>query len=124
MRRLDVPSDLPIVRREIALAMLDHLHSLRETPRRWDKAHFANAVAALAMNIHSVQQPTQAWLRLCLVDFRKAIEPAAPHSPYLLHERHLDAVTLEELIATIEGLGGWDVKQTAAENQPERRITR
>ncbi len=108
MNQLDDPSNLASARCSIALAMLDHLYALREAPQPWERAHFANAVAALAMNINSVQQPTHAWLRLCLVDFRKATAPSGKIESYELHQRHLDAVTLEELITTIEGLGDWE----------------
>jgi hypothetical protein len=108
LRQLDDSAGLPATRRDIALAMLAELRELQTAPRRWNKAHFANAIAALGMNINALQQPTNAWLRLALVDLRKAMESARAGEPLSPHERHLDAVTIEELIATVESLGPWE----------------
>jgi hypothetical protein len=102
--QLDAHSNLQDVRRAIVMLMLDQLYALQTTPRHWGRAHFANAVAALAMNIHGIQQPTNAWLRLCLVDLRKAIDSVQPDTSYTACDRYLDAVTLEELIAAVEAL--------------------
>jgi hypothetical protein len=56
------------------------------------------------MDIHAIQQPTTAWLRLCLVDLRKAVESVQPNTSDTACDRHLDAMRLEELIATVEEL--------------------
>jgi len=101
---LDEGSNPPGIRRAISDLMLDQLHSLRTMPMAWEKVHFANAIAALGMNIHSIKQPTHAWLRLCLVDLSKAIDSIKTHANYTEYEGNLDAVTIEELIATIEDL--------------------
>jgi hypothetical protein len=101
---LDDGSTPPEIRRAIADLMLAQLQSLRTAPRSWEKVHFANAIAALGMNIHAIQQPTHAWLRLCIVDLKKAIDSTKVHAPYTEQEGNLDAVTIEELIATIESL--------------------
>lgn len=97
-------SKLLNVRHAIATLMLDQLYALQAAPMCWEKFHFFNAVAALDMNIHSIQQPTNAWLRLCLVDLQKAIDCVQPNAPYTARDRRLDAVTLKELTATIEQL--------------------
>jgi hypothetical protein len=97
-------SNLQYVRRAIATLMLDQLYSLQAMPRRWEKVHFANAVAALAMNVHAIQQPTAVWLRLCLVDLRKAIESIQSNAPFTARDQYLDTTTLEELIAAVEAL--------------------
>ncbi len=39
----------------------------------WQKIQFSNAIGALLMNVMSFEQPTVAWLRLCLVDVEKAL---------------------------------------------------
>jgi hypothetical protein len=102
--RLDAHSNLQDIRRAIAALMLDQLYALQTTPTHWRRAHFANAVAALAMDIHAIQQPTNAWLRLCLVDLRKAVESVQPNTSDTACDCHLGAMTLEELIATVEEL--------------------
>jgi hypothetical protein len=102
--QLDADSNLQDIRRAIAALMLDQLYALQTTPGHWRRAHFANAVAALAMDIHTIQQPTNAWLRLCLVDLRKAVESVQPNTSDTACDRHLGAMTLEELIATVEEL--------------------
>jgi hypothetical protein len=103
-RQLNDDSNLQYVRRAIATLMLDQLYSLQAMPRRWEKVHFANAVAALAMNVHAIQQPTAVWLRLCLVDLRKAIESIQSNAPFTARDQYLDTMTLEELIAAVEAL--------------------
>jgi hypothetical protein len=103
-RELDGDSSLQEVRRAIARLMLDQLYALQALPRRWEKIHFANAAAALAMNIHAIQQPTIVWLRLCLVDLRKAIASIQSSAPFAARDRYLDTMTLEELIAAVEEL--------------------
>jgi hypothetical protein len=47
--QLNNDSNLRDIRRAIATLMLDQLYALQAMPRRWEKVHFANAVAALAM---------------------------------------------------------------------------
>jgi hypothetical protein len=103
-QRLDSGGNLLEIRRSIAKLMLDHLHSLLAKPGHWHHGHFTNAVAALGMNIHSIRQPTRSWLRLCLIDLEKAIECIQSNVPYLPYERHQDAITIEELITTVEVL--------------------
>lgn len=103
-RQLDDAANLQDVRRAIARLMLDQLYALQAMPRRWEKIHFANAAAALAMNIHAIQQPTTAWLRLCLVDLRKAIASIQSNAPFTARDQYLDTMTLEELIAAVEEL--------------------
>src|SRR4051812_15531777 len=105
-RLLGDATEIPYLRRAIADLILDQLRELQKFPMHWDKSHFANAVAALGMNIHSLQQPTEAWLRLSLVDLQKAIRAIQPHAPYPDKNRHLNTVTLEELITIVESLRG------------------
>jgi len=103
-RQLNDGLNIADVRHSIITLMLDQLHALQAAPKYWEGRHFANAVAALGMNIHAIQQPTPIWLRLCLVDLRKAIEFTPPNAPYTEHDSNLDEVTILELIATIEAL--------------------
>jgi hypothetical protein len=44
------------------------------------------------MKIHAVQQPTNMWLRLWLVDLRRAIESVQPNALYIARDRYLEAV--------------------------------
>jgi hypothetical protein len=103
-RQLGDDSKLLDVRHAIATLMLDQLYALQAMPLRWEKVHFTNAVAALGLNIHAIQQPTHTWLRLCLVDLRRAIESVQPHATYTACDRNLYEVTLKELIAAVEEL--------------------
>lgn len=98
------PARLLAIRRAIVTLLLDHLHSIQATPGLWAKASIANAIAALGMNIHSLEPPTVAWLQVCIADLEKAFEYDQPGVSYTLRERHLDAVTIEELLTTLQSL--------------------
>jgi hypothetical protein len=108
VHQVDDPDSLMAARRSVAGLVLDHLRALQLAPRQWQQVHLASAVATLAAGIDSMEQPVHAWLRLCLVDLQKSIDSIAPCGSYTPRQRHLDAVTLEELIATIEALGDQD----------------
>lgn len=104
LRQLQEAHDLQSFRRSIITVMLTHLRALPTESKAWNKAHYANAIAALAMNINAIKQPTDAWLRLCLVDLQNAIESAQSTPLSAPHVDPQDTVTLNELIAIVEAL--------------------
>ena len=103
LRKLDKGDDIAKVRNEIADLIGDRLRQVRASLGYWEKAHFANAIAALAWNIKSRHQPTASWLRLCLVNLEKALVPAAQRNEnYTSRDHELDALTYDQLAEALE----------------------
>jgi hypothetical protein len=95
------------IRLDIANLIADQLRRKRKSLGYWEKAHFANAIAALGWNISARRQPTTSWLRLCLVNLEKALVPGAQRNEnYAPHNDQLDALTYDQLLEAIEMLGG------------------
>jgi hypothetical protein len=67
--------NLDAVRWAVVTLVREQLLFRRDSLDDWEAAHFANAISMLAMNVNALQQPTVAWLRLCLVDLRHALMP-------------------------------------------------
>ncbi len=93
------------VRNAIANLILDHLQAMKDSLGYWETTHFANAIAALAMNVNSMRQPTTVWLRLCLVDLEKVLAPLNQRNEsHLLQDEQLKALTYEQLKALIDAI--------------------
>jgi hypothetical protein len=106
LRRLDANEDIDGIRLDIATLIADQLRRKRESLGYWEKAHFANAIAALAWNINSRHQPTASRLRLCLVNLEKALLPADQRNEnYTQKTNQRDALTYEQLMDAVEMLG-------------------
>jgi hypothetical protein len=106
-RRLDGNGDIGEIRNDIAELIADQLGRAGETIGYWEKAHFANAIATLARNIHSTHQPTVSWLRLCLVNVEKALVPADRRDEnYTPKDHQLDALTFQQLTEALEMVRG------------------
>lgn len=58
LQQLDGDCDLKDVRNAIADLIVDHLQAMKDSLGYWEKTHFANAIAALALNMNALHQPT------------------------------------------------------------------
>jgi len=105
LQQLDDNSDIKEIRRAIADLIAHHLQSLQNSFGYWEKVHFANAIAALAWNINSSHQPTEFWLRLCLVSLEKALVPVEKRNEnYIPRDKQIDNLTYEQLSEDIESV--------------------
>lgn len=71
LERIDRKADIGEIRNDMADLLSDQLQRVRDRLRYWEKAHFANAIVALAWNIRARHQPTTSWLRLCPSTWKK-----------------------------------------------------
>lgn len=107
LRKLDGNGDVGEIRNDIADLIVEQLQRVRQTLGYWEKAHFANAIAALAWNIRARHQPTSSWLRLCLVNLEKALVPADERNEnYTPRDEQLNALTYEQLMEALEIVRG------------------
>lgn len=105
LQQLDETCDPSGVRDAIADLIVTNLQAMKDSLGYWETAHFANAIAALALNTNALHQPTTAWLRLCLVDLEKVLVPESQRNEnYLLKDKQLESLTYEQLMATIESV--------------------
>lgn len=103
LKRLNDQGDLGEIRLDIADLIADRLRQVRESLGYWEKAHFANAIAALSRNMNSRHQPTTSWLRHCLVNLKKALVPADQRNEnYTPQNAQLDALTFEQLVEALD----------------------
>ncbi len=103
LEKIDRGVDVNEVRRDIVALLADALQRVRNNLGYWEKAHLAHAIAELAWNVRSRQQPTTSWLRLCLVDLEKALVPADQRNEnYTPRDELLDAITFEQLAGDLE----------------------
>jgi len=106
-RKLDSKGNIGEIRSDIADLIASQLQRAGKALGYWEKAHFANAIAALAWNIHSRHQPTVTWLRLCLVNVEKALVPADRRDESCTpRDNQLDALTYEQLTEALEMVRG------------------
>jgi hypothetical protein len=100
------PADLHLIRASIADMIFRHLQAAEHSLDAWQKAHFLNAISALALNVNSLQQPTVSWLRLCLVDLEKAITPEYQRGNDSTQRNiDLELVTYERLMDALDSVG-------------------
>jgi hypothetical protein len=99
-------ADIPAFRVQLVELIFQHLHRIGNSLDDWEKSHFGYAIVALALNVNSMQQPTNAWLRLCLIDLEKALTPKGERN-----ERSFRPGTdvadrsYDQLAATLDSLG-------------------
>jgi hypothetical protein len=72
-RQLDDVHHLHALRAAIMRTLRRQLRYRRGALDEWETVHFTNAIRALSSNMHSREQPTTAWLRLCMVDIETAL---------------------------------------------------
>lgn len=104
--RLDDLSQLAAIRRDIVDLLIECLEAHKDALDDWRKTHFSNAIGALALNIHSLQQPTNSWLRLCLADLGKACLPRQERDPeYRSSDPSMRDVNYERLLDALDSIG-------------------
>ncbi|HEV7619033.1 MAG TPA: hypothetical protein VGO51_13125 [Burkholderiaceae bacterium] len=106
--RINDLDHIPAFRIELVLLIFQNLCLLRDSLDQWEKCYFWHAINSLARNVNSVQQPTTAWLRLCLIDLEKALMPKEERNDrYCRPGAKADAVnqSYEQLMATLDCIG-------------------
>lgn len=105
LQQLDGNCDPKDVRHAVANLIVTNLQAMKDSLGYWETTHFANAIAALALNMNSLRQPTTAWLRLCLVDLEKVLVPESQRNEnHLLKDKQLESLTYEQLMETLESV--------------------
>lgn len=105
--RIDRDRDIDRLRLDIADAIAKGLVEKRDSFGYWEKAHFAQAIAALAQNVNIGDHDATSWLRLCLVNLELAYVPREKRSEdYTPRNKQVEALTFQDLMADIRKLGG------------------
>jgi|GEM_PF-1481236 len=95
--RLNKDKNVDGIRLDIANLIAKSLTQKREAFGYWEKAQFAQAIAALARNIHSGRRDSTSWLRLCLVSIKKAhIPPDERSEDYTASSKKIEAFTFDQ----------------------------
>ncbi len=99
-------ANIASVRKQIVDLMVECLEDSKDQLDDWRKTHLSNAIGALGLNIHSLQQPTGSWLNLCLSDLNKVVLSPDQRDPDF---RSLDPsmrdVTYEQLLGALDSIG-------------------
>jgi hypothetical protein len=104
--RLDDLERIASIRKQIVDVMLACLETHKDTLDDWHKTHFSNAIGALGLNIHSLQQPTSSWLRLCLSDLKKVCWSSTERDPdYRSSDPSMRDVNYEQLLGALDSIG-------------------
>jgi hypothetical protein len=101
-------ANISAFRVQLVLMIFQNLYPLRDSLDHWEKDHFGNAINSLALNVDSMRQPTNAWLRLCLIDLEKALTPKEERNDrYFRPGAEADAAdrSYEQLVATLDSIG-------------------
>jgi hypothetical protein len=102
-RQIQDLDNIPAFRVQLVELIFQHLHRLRDSLDDWEKDHFGYAIIALELNVNSKQQPTDAWLRLCLIDFEKALMPKGERNDrYFRLGAGPSRQSYEQLVATLD----------------------
>ena len=106
LREIDNEGNIQEIRFAIANLIIDLLNKASNSLGYWEKAHLANAIAALGWNINSTHQPTTSWLRLCLVNAEKVLVPTDQRDQYYTPiDNQLDSLTFDQLMKAITEVG-------------------
>jgi hypothetical protein len=101
-------ANISAFRVQLVLLIFQNLSPLRDSLDQWEKDHFGNAINSLALNVDSMRQPTNAWLRLCLIDLEKALTPKEQRNDRYFRpgaEAGAEDRSYEQLIATLDSIG-------------------
>lgn len=105
LQQLDEGRDIKEVRSAVADLIVHYLHELNGSLGYWEKVYFSYAIAVFSWNANSRNQPTTAWLRLCLVAVEKAMLPADRRNEnFTSRDKQLEAITCEQLVEDINSL--------------------
>jgi hypothetical protein len=104
--QVDDLDNISAFRVQLAELIFQNLYQRRDSLDEWEKDHFANAISSLALNVDSVQHSTNAWLRLCLIDLKKALTPKEKRGERNFRPKsELPDRSYEQLVAILEPLG-------------------
>ena len=93
------------IRTEIAELIREQIELHKESLGTWEKTYFALSISSLATNLNAQFQPTEFWLRYCLVSLEKALVPAIERSPESNDpDETVDWITYDLLIEAVESL--------------------
>lgn len=92
------------IRRDIAELIRNCLEQMRDSLGYWEKEHFLFAISALAWNRSPPQEePTDIWLRLCLVSLEKAFTPKDERGEEQgSNDAAIEDLTYEQLVRNLE----------------------
>ncbi len=93
------------LRLSIADTILAHIDKCKDSLGSWEKELFAQSLSALAMNISAKNEPTDSWLRLCLVALEKALVPKNERNEeYTKRDEQVESITYDMLVGAIDEL--------------------
>jgi len=91
----------------IADLLLAKIEEKKNDLGTWEKSLFAQAVSALSTNVGSDYQPTDSWLRLCLVSLEKAMVPKeARNEEYTQRNSEIESISYEMLKNAVKNIKG------------------
>jgi hypothetical protein len=104
-RQVNDLDNIPAFRVQLVEMIFQHLHPLKDALDDWEKDHFGYAIVALGMNVNSKQQPTNAWLRLCLIDLEKVLMPKEQRNDrYFRPGTETSHQSYERLVAKLDAI--------------------
>jgi hypothetical protein len=106
-RQVNDLDNISAFRVQLVELISQHLHRLGDALDDWEKDHFSDAIVALGLNVNSKQQPTNVWLRLCLIDLEKALTPKGERKGrYFRPGAEADAAdrSYEQLVAVLDSI--------------------
>ena len=93
------------LRIDIADLLLKCIEEKKESLGVWEKSLFAQSVSCLNTNLGSNYQPTDSWLRLCLVSMEKALVPPEQRGETNTgRDQQVDSITFEMLHDAVNSL--------------------
>lgn len=94
------------LQRDVATAIEQCLEEVKDKLTYWEKSYLASAISALAWNLRSKRSPTDAWLRLALVNAERALVVPSKRNDnnYTPKDDTVNSFTYEELKTSIEQL--------------------
>lgn len=105
LAKLEMECEIASLRLEIVVIIRECLEARKDSFGDWEKTHFSNAIGALGLNIHSRQQPTIAWLRLCLLDLERAVLPVTQRDPkFRVPDPSLRELSYERMVGAIDSI--------------------
>jgi hypothetical protein len=73
--QIAVQADVAFIQIELLELLYESLKVRKDSWGTWEKVHFSIAITALTLSIHAHEQPSHAWLEVCLRELEKAVIP-------------------------------------------------
>jgi hypothetical protein len=104
-RQMTTPADATVIRGQLLDLLFESLKARKDTWGIWERVHFNNAITALTLNFHASDQPSHAWLEVCLTEVEKAITPQQLRDPnYCIPDGSIRKARHEQLMDAVESL--------------------